>query len=270
MKGRAAPRARAECPHVSAQVMRVFAAYTRRYLRRRFHGMRILRSGLPPRDLAGPVVIYLNHAAWWDPLVCLLLSREYFAARSSFAPIDAAMLDRYGFFRHLGFFAVEQNTTRGARTFLETSRTLLASPGNALWITPQGRFVDVRERPLRLQEGLGALAARVPGVTFLPLAIEYPFWTEPQPELLVTFGQPIVSTSELSGGGAEWTQVFTSALEATQDILEAASQRRAPEEWVVLNHGKSRVSAVYDVWRRVRAGLRGERFAPEHQPEARQ
>ena len=91
--------------------MKVFAAYTRSYVGRHFHSVRILKSGLPPRDCARPLVIYLNHAAWWDPLVCLLLSREFFPDRTSFAPIDAAMLERYGFFKRLGFFGVEHRTT---------------------------------------------------------------------------------------------------------------------------------------------------------------
>ena len=179
-------------PHVSRGVMKVFAAYSRGYLRRRFHAVRVLKSALPPRDCPHPLVVYLNHAAWWDPLVCLLLAREFFPRRTSFAPIDAAMLERYRIFKQLGFFGVEQGTTRGALTFLRTAQATLASSANALWLTPQGRFVDVRERPLRLQDGLGALATRTPNAAFIPLAIEYAFWTEPRPEILVAFGEPIV------------------------------------------------------------------------------
>ena len=188
----------ADQPHVSAGVMKVFAAYSRRYVRRHFHSFRILRSGLPPRDSARPLVIYLNHAAWWDPLVCLLLTREFFADRTSFAPIDAAMLERYGFFKHLGFFGIEPQTPRGARKFLRTTHAILASSGNAVWLTPQGRFLDVRERPLRLQDGLGARARHEPSAAFVPPAIEYSFWTEPRPEILVSFGEPIVPATEPS------------------------------------------------------------------------
>ena len=176
---------RAALPHVSSGLLKVFAAYTRGYVRRHFHSFRILKSGLPPRDLARPLVIFLNHASWWDPLVCLLLSREFFPDRTSFAPIDAAMLERYGFFKHLGFFGIEQQTATGARKFLRTMRAILASSRNAVWLTPQGRFMDVRERPLRLQSGLGALATQSQSTLFIPLAIEYAFWTEPRPEILV-------------------------------------------------------------------------------------
>lgn len=257
-------------PRVSTGVMKVFATYSRGYVRRHFHSFRILKSGLPPREDARPLVIYLNHASWWDPLVCLLLAREFFPNRMSFAPIDSAMLERYAFFKHLGFFGIEQGTPRGALTFLRTARVLLASPRNALWLTPQGRFVDVRERPLGLQNGLGALAAREPDAAFIPLAIEYSFWIEPRPEILMSFGEPIVPRNAPVRTVAEWTQDFSDALKTAQDELAASSCRRDAAEWVSLHRGKSGVSRIYDAWRWARARLRGEKFAAEHFGEALQ
>ena len=248
-------------------MLKVFAAYSRGYVGRHFHALRILKNGVSAHDCARPLVIYLNHASWWDPLVCLLLSREYFPSRNSFAPIDAAMLDRYRFFKHLGFFGIEQQTSRGALTFLRTMRALLASSRNAVWLTPQGRFMDVRERPLRLQEGLGALAAREPNAAFIPLAIEYAFWTEPRPEILVSMGEPIVPSAEPRHYAAHWTHVFTDALETTQDELAACSCRRDATEWLTLNRGKFGVNGIYDAWCRLRAGARGEKFVPEHHAE---
>jgi 1-acyl-sn-glycerol-3-phosphate acyltransferase len=254
-------------PRVSTAVMSGFAAYCRRYVRRNFHALRILKSGLPPRDSARPIVIYLNHASWWDPLVCLLLAREFFPDRKSFAPIDAAMLQRYGFFKHLGFFGIEPQTQSGARTFLRTTHALLTSSLNAVWITPQGRFVDVRKRPLQLEEGLGVLAVREPGAVFIPLALEYSFWTEPRPEILVSFGEPIVPGAEPARSGPDWTRTFGDALEAVQDELALRSARRDFNQWITLNRGRSGVNAIYNGWRRLRAQVHGEKFQPEHHGE---
>lgn len=267
MKIARAANPRSGQPRVSPGVMSVFAAYSRRYVRRNFHSFRILQRGLPPRDSTRPLVIYLNHAAWWDPLVCLLLSREFFASRTSFAPIDAAMLQRYGFFKHVGFFPVEQASMRGGLQFLRNTHALLASPQNAVWLTPQGRFMDVRERPLRLQDGLGALATREPGAVFVPLAIEYAFWTEPRAEILVTYGEPIVPAVESARSASEWTRVFTDSLETAQDDLAACSCRRDPAEWRTLDRGQSGVSGFYDAWRWLRARMAGEKFAPDHHAE---
>ncbi len=260
----------AKLPHISVRMMNVFGAYSRHYMRRHFHAMRILRSGLPTCDRERPLVVFLNHASWWDPLVALLLSREFFESRQSFAPIDAVTLKRYGVFRRLGFFGIEKNTARGARAFLRTSRKILSSSRHALWITPQGRFIDVRERPLRLQEGLGALAAREPQAVFVPLAIEYPFWTEPRPEILIAFGEPISPRDENERTAVEWTRVLSEALEAMQDELAARSCRRDFDEWIMINQGKSGVNAIYDAWQHLRASLRGEKFIADHQSEVGQ
>ncbi len=267
MKTRSQRLSESAVPNVSARGVNLFAAYSRRYLRRRFHSIRILKSGLPPRDLAGPLVIYLNHASWWDPLVCLLLSRDFFPSRTHYAPIEAAMLERYGIFKRLGFFPVEEQSTCAALHFLRTTHAILSSSQNVVWLTPQGRFMDVRERPLRMKDGLGAMARREPGAVFIPLAIEYAFWTEPRPEILVSFGEPITPATEPACDAGEWTRVFTDALESTQDELAARSCRRDATEWLVLNRGKSGVSGIYDAWRWLRARLTGAGFVREHQPE---
>ncbi len=139
---------------------------------RRFHAIRVLRKGQPPRDSSRALVIYLNHASWWDPLVCLYLSRKFFPERMSFAPIDAESLRKYAFFAHIGFYGIEQHSPRGAVTFLRTTSAILDSRSNVVWLTPQGRFMDARERPLRFQRGIGALAMEAPEAVFLPLAVD--------------------------------------------------------------------------------------------------
>ena len=232
-------------------------------MRRDFHGLRILKNGLPSCDRDRPLVVYFNHASWWDPLVCLLLARDFFPERSAFGPIDSEMLERYGIFKRLGFFGIDPSL-RGTRNFLRITHDLLADPQSSVWLSPQGRFADVRDRPLRLQDGLGALAAREPDAAFVPLAIEYPFWTEPRPEILLSFGEPIVPGRSSVRTVEAWTRVFTGALETTQDKVAAASCRRDAAEWLEVNCGKSGVNGIYDAWRWLRARLRGEKFNPEH------
>ena len=254
-------------PQVATRLLKGFSAYSRHYVLRHFHAIRILKDGLPPSDISCPVVIYLNHASWWDPLVCLHLARKYFAERRSFAPIDAASLQRYGFFKQLGFYGIEQKSARGAMTFLRTTCTLLASARNMVWLTPQGRFMDVRQRPLRLQHGIGSLAARMENVAFVPLAIEYTFWTEPRPEILLGFGRSAVPKNAPIRSSRDWTEFFSNALEDAQDELAAKSSRRDPADWIVLDRGKSGISAICDPWRWLRSRIHGGGFAREHNVE---
>lgn len=241
-----------------------FTLYARWYVARHFHAVR-LHGEAPALPPAGtPLVIYLNHAAWWDPLLCLLLRAQFFAGRCSHAPMDAAMLQRYRFFARLGFFGVEQNTARGAARFLRTAQAILATPGSALWLTPQGRFCDVRERPARFKPGLGHLAARLAHAVFLPLALEITYWEERTPEALARFGAPIVASATERLAPAAWTARLESALEATQERLAAGACRRDPAEFHTLLRGRAGVGGIYDLWRGALARLRGQAFNPEH------
>ena len=194
-------------PRLSPLAIKLFTAYSRRYVRRRFHAIRLLKCHPLRQDISRPLLIYLNHASWWDPLVCLDLSRRWFPNRNSFAPMGAAAVERYRIFKHIGMYAVEQESGRGAAAFLRTTCAILSVDCNIVWLTPEGRFSDVRERPIQLRGGIGALAARMPEVEFLPLAIEYTFWTEPRPEVLISFGQATVPRREGRRSAAEWTGI---------------------------------------------------------------
>ena len=256
----------APLPRISRALLHWFTGYSRRYIRRHFHSLRIARAGLPPAPQGLPIVLYMNHASWWDPLVCLVLKAEFFPNRAGFAPIDLAALDRYKLLRQLGFFGVEQGTRRGAVQFLRTAETILREPNHLLALTPQGRFSDVRERPLRFQSGLGHLAARVDRALFVPLAIEYVFWEERLPEILVRFGEPVPVGHDHRAAfpPAYWTDLFEQKLAAAQDALSLESKLRDPAVFQEVLRGGTGQGGIYDCWRAFRAKLRGEKFNPEH------
>lgn len=256
--------ARGGLPAVRPWLVRLFRRYNRVYLRRHFHALRLSRAGRPPRSSAGePLVIYLNHPSWWDPLVALFLAGELFGDRRSYGPIEAEALERYGFFLHLGFFGVERGTTAGARRFLDTATALLGRPDTALWITPQGRFADPRERPVRLEPGLTHLARRLDRGVFLPLAVEMPFWEERTPEALVRFGAPLPAAG-LRGRTGGVAAALAAGLEAAQDALAHEARERREGSFEILLSGRAGVGGVYDLWRTLAARLWGDRFRREH------
>ena len=253
-------------PAISPWLLRWFIAYSRRYLRRHFHSLRVARDGFPPPDTARALVLYGNHSSWWDPLVGLVLKAEFFGGRNAFAPMDAAALQKYKLFRKLGFFGVERSTRRGAAQFLRTAKNLLRAPDTLLLITPQGRFADVRERPVQFEAGLGHLAARAEGAVFLPMATELIFWEERLPEILVRFGEPVTigAADAASRDAAGWTALFEQKLAATQDALTLQVQRRDPAEFKTLLRGGAGQGGFYDWWRSIQARLRGQSFQKEH------
>lgn len=263
--GRGLPHSKT-LPRISPLLLRWFTWYSRRYIRRHFHSLRVSVAGLPPAGHGLPLVLYSNHASWWDALVCLVVKDQFFPARDAFAPIDAAMLERYKMFGKLGFFGVEQRSRRGATQFLRTAEAILQSPGNLLAVTPQSRFSDVRERPVHFEAGLGHLAARVEHALFVPVVAEYVFWEERLPEILVSFGEPVeIERAHRAAFDAKyWTALFEQKLTETQDALAMEAQRRKPEDFQFMLRGGSGQGGIYDWWRGLKAKLRGEKFSREH------
>ena len=89
----------------------------------------------------------------------MFLARTFFPGSSSFAPIDEQMLERYRLFKRLGFFGIKPDSTSGALAFIRRVDSILSSPNSMLWLTPQGRFADARERPPRLNPASAQLQA---------------------------------------------------------------------------------------------------------------
>jgi 1-acyl-sn-glycerol-3-phosphate acyltransferase len=213
----------------------------------------------------GSVIVVTNHASWWDPLIGLALTSELPDWRELYAQIDAKGLAQYPFLERLGFFGVETGTTRGSLAFLRQSLAILSRPESLLSITAQGGFVDVRERPTRLKEGIGHLLHRLESATVVTLAMEYPFWNDRLPEALVRFGPMIAIAPGKELSPREWTARIAHALEENQDRLAEESRLRDPAAFTTLIDGTAGVGGIYDLWRRSRAKVRGESFDPEHQ-----
>jgi 1-acyl-sn-glycerol-3-phosphate acyltransferase len=260
-----APRAvSSPVPRVSHWLLRWFRWYSARYLRHHFHAVRLSRECRPdvPGDL--PLVVYLNHAAWWDPMVGLILAERLFPRRALYAPIEAKALGRYRFMERLGLFGIDPQTQSGGLRFLRVSRAILARPDTALWITPEGRFADPRERPVRFRPGLAHLARSLHSGVLLPLALEYPFWEERTPEVLARLGELTRVEDGSERTVADWNAMLEARLRTTQDALAEQAIRREVEDFEVLLRGRAGVGGVYDVWRRLVARLRGVAFSPEH------
>ncbi|BAU92333.1 phospholipid/glycerol acyltransferase [Methylorubrum populi] len=241
------------------------AAYFDRFVRRHMNALRLARWGVPAGGSGfGPLVIYSNHPAWWDAAILIVAADRLFPGRESFAPFDAAMLEKYGIFRKMGAFPVDLDSARGAAQFLAASRAILGAPNRAVWITAQGRFADVRTRPLGLKAGVARLAEIAPEATFLPLAVEYAFWDERGAEAFLAFGAPLAAAELRALPRPERLARLETALTATLDRLSADVIAREPERFETLLAGRRGVGGVYDGWRRLAAALTGRRFEPGH------
>jgi hypothetical protein len=246
----------------SPALCRFFGAVMRRQMQRHFHAVRVAKAGRPHLPQGRAAIVYSNHPSWWDPALFIVLTTTLLRGRKGYGPMEAAQLERYRFMRRIGVFGIEPGTRRGAAAFLRTSAAILADPQSVLWVTAGGAFTDPRLRPVRLLPGTAHLMARVEGFAAIPLALEYPFWTERLPEALCRFGEPLQSSDRCSV--ASWHAKLEGGLAHTMDALAADTIARDPGRFELVLRGRSGVGGIYDLSRRVRAALRGERFKPEH------
>lgn len=249
-----------EIPAISDVTLRFFTRIVRSYFRRHFRAV-LVQHAERLRNATGPLIVYANHASWWDPMVSVLLAQTLLPGRRHYAPMDAVPLARYPILKKIGIFSVELATPRGAVQFLRTSEAVLKS-GGVLWITPQGRFADVRERPVTFKPGLATLALRCPEATLVPLAIEYTFWNERLPEALLRFGPSIRVEPHLSTNSS--TSALEGRLESEMNALRETAMARDPLLFDVLLEGRRGTGGFYALGRRLRALVSGKGFQEDH------
>lgn len=237
-----------------------------RFFRKHMRAARVANWGRPGDYGARPLVVFANHPGWWDGVAFMLLSQALFPGRRMYIPMDKAALDRYPFMRRLGVFGVETGTPRGAVAFLRLAREVLTAPDRMLWMNAPGRFSDVRERPVPIAPGMTRLPEFAPDAVFIPLALDYPFWTERKAEMLCAFGAPIEGAALAGLDRDARARVLSDALAATMDRLAGDAIARDATRFETLLRGAEGMGGFFQLWRRAVAAVRGERYDPRHDP----
>lgn len=211
-----------------------------------------------------PLIVYANHASWWDPIVAMLARKEVLPNRTLYAPIDADMLENYAVLKKMGFYGVKLDSFAGAQQFLVNSKAILERANASLWITPEGKFCDVRDHTQSLMPGMSHLAARVPGIACIPFAIEYPFWDDSRPHIFCKFGEPVTLQTNEARDKEAWSSILTRALRQTQTDLAANVIRRDPSAFEYIAESRAKKLGWYDHARSMTAWIRGKEFDPRH------
>jgi 1-acyl-sn-glycerol-3-phosphate acyltransferase len=245
-------------PAYSPHVTRFFSWWTRdKMVAKKFSAVRLARGSRQHlealADHPGPVIACMNHVSWWDPLVMLALHSSFWPDRRPLAPMDIVQLQKLGIFRKIGTFGVDPDDPRSLDAmagFLKTEFDRLERP--TLWINPQGRFEDPRV-PVEVRPGAARTAADATAagkeVRAVAIALEYPFWLDPKPELLIR-AEPIVPERTNTPG---WLRAIRSAMTTNAEELAELAIARDPAGFEHLLGGAgAKTNPLYDLWLRLR------------------
>lgn len=205
---------------------RVFAAYNRNLLARRFEGLRAAGlEGLRAGGRDAGLLLYANHSSWWDGLAAFQLGRA--CGLDQYVMMEERQLRARPLFRRLGAFSVERERPRAAaRSVAYAAGLLRAGPRRAVWIFPQGATLPNDARPLRFYTGAARVVERARVAYAAPVAFRYEFLEDFRPEAFARVGPP----ERLEGGANFDARVMTERLSETltrtldrlrEDILHA-------------------------------------------------
>ncbi len=156
--------------------------YVARKTRHAFRGL-WLRGELPPPDAA--LVLYANHTNFWDGFVGAALCHA--AGWDGYCMMEERQLARYRFLRRLGAFSVRRGDPHSALETLRYARGLLARPGTAVIVFPEGVLRPFAGGIHPLERGIEVLA-RSARVRCLPVGIRYRFFEHELPDVVLAVG----------------------------------------------------------------------------------
>ena len=244
-----------------------FRRYVRRFVRKNFNAVRIAGrhhvESLHVESLhEGPVICFLNHPGWWDAMTVVLMTDMLFPGWKFNVPVDAKALEQYPILNRLGFFPLDRDTAAGTKDFLREAKTRLADKNSTLWITPAGRFSDVREST-PFMPGLGHLLHGGFSGIAIPMAVEYTFWNERFPEMLIELGEPIRESS-IPADKPETTSLLETRLFQTQQSLAEKVIARDPTAFETMSVGNAGIGGIYGWFQRTAAMLTGRKHRSRH------
>jgi len=205
-----------------------FERYLRRLARRNFTAVHLRPPPAPPApptlptDL--PIIFVANHTSWWDGFLAYLVGRTL--GTTFHVLMETRHLARYRFFLRVGALPIDRSSAPRAWADLERARAVL-TPGNGLWVFPQGARRPASEPLIGLETGAAHLAlGAASAVRVVPVGYRYQFLGEYQPEAFAWVGEPWVVTP----GSANRRALTGEMADRLNAVLEALDRTIALED----------------------------------------
>lgn len=140
------------------------------------------------------LIITPNHFSWWDGFF-IDYTFQFFSKRKIYLLMLEEQLKRYWFFQKVGAFSINPKNPKSIKTTFDYIINVISDPKNVLLFYPQGEIEDYVKRPLKVKDGLKKILNMTnTEVNILPIAFKIKYGSTKKPDLLVRFGEPILSS----------------------------------------------------------------------------
>ncbi len=212
----------------------IYWGLARRSLYRDFHRVWLQTYGPLPLPQNGPLLIYLNHSAWWDGYLMYVIHRVVLGGRfDSYLLMEERQLRAYRFFAWSGAFGINRADADESEQTLHYAVNLLRDHrrARALFIFPQGRILPNDQRPLVLYPGIARIIKQAAPLTLLPVALRYEFLGQQRPHAFIRLG-PAYRPADPDDSDAVLAEVgnrLTATCDALRDdVVSGCLERYAP------------------------------------------
>ena len=139
-----------------------------------------------------PTILFAPHCNWWDGIVLYNTTHRIFHKEIR---LMVEELNRFPLLRRGGAYSVNKKSPQSAMKALKYSVDVVGDLRNILCIFPQGIIRPPHYRPIEFQTGLAYIAEnavkKYGKVNLIPMAVDYTFFRDNRPEVIVEFGKRI-------------------------------------------------------------------------------
>lgn len=165
-----------------------------------------------------PTILFAPHCNWWDGIVLYNTTHRIFHKEIR---LMVEELNRFPLLRRGGAYSVNKKSPQSAMQALKYSVDVVGDLRNILCIFPQGIIRPPHYRPIEFQTGLAYIAQnavkKYGRVNLIPMAIDYTFFRDNRPEVIVEFGQRIELSKDKPLNRKDLTHYLEHALEQVCD-----------------------------------------------------
>ena len=166
-----------------------------------------------------PTILFAPHCNWWDGIVMYNITHRIFHKEIR---LMVEELNRFPLLRRGGAYSVNKKSPQAAMKALQYSVDVVGDLKNILCIFPQGIIRPPHFRPIEFQTGLAYIAQnavkKYGRVNLVPVAVDYCFFRDNRPEVVVDFGKRIELSKDQKLDRRNLTSILENSLTEILDI----------------------------------------------------